>query len=63
MLPVNRDIVLDMVSHLNKKSVALPSNNARPWELPIDCYHVLGVAKPCHILQRDLQILIFYRPL
>ena len=52
---MNRDIVLDMVNHFNKKSVTLSSNNARPWELPIDCHHALGVAKACHILQHDLQ--------
>ena len=49
-VPVNRDIVLDMVNHFNKKTITLPSNDARPGKLAVDCYHAPGLAKACHIL-------------
>jgi hypothetical protein len=58
MLPVDGDIVVDMVDHLDKKAVTLPSNNARPRKLTIYCHNALAVAQSCYILQCDLQKII-----
>ena len=44
------DIVLNMVSHFDKKTVSLPSYNARSWKLAIHCHNALCVAQSCHIL-------------
>ena len=49
-LPVNGDIVRNMVSHFDKKTVSLSGYNARSWKLPIHCHHALCVAQSCHIL-------------
>lgn len=43
------DIVLDMVSHFNQYGVTFPSNDPRPWKLPVDCYYALCLTQSCHI--------------
>ena len=48
------DIVVDMVDHLDKKAVTLPSYNARPRKLPVYCHNALSVAQSRHILQYNL---------
>ena len=54
MLPMDGDIVVDMVDHLDKKVVTLPSYNARPRKLPVYCHNALVVAQSCYILQYNL---------
>jgi hypothetical protein len=58
MLPVDGDIVVDMVDHLDKKAVTLPSYNARPRKLSVYCHYALVVAQSCYILQYNLQKII-----
>jgi hypothetical protein len=45
MLPMDGDIVVDMVDHLDKKVVTLPSYNVRPRKLPVYCHNALVVAR------------------
>ena len=44
------DVFLDMVNHLDKKAITLPSYNARPRKLPIYSNNALCVAQSCDIL-------------
>ena len=41
---MNGDVVLNMVSHFDKKTVTLPSHNVWPRKLAIHCDHALCVA-------------------
>lgn len=52
--PVDANVVLNMVNNFNYYSVSLSSNNRRPRELAIHCYHALRVAQACHILHPHL---------
>ena len=49
------NIVLNMVNHFNHKSIAFSCYDSRTRKLSIDSYNALGFAKPCDILQFDLQ--------
>lgn len=49
------DVVWNMIDHFNYQSVAFSSNNSRPGELPIDCYHTLCVAQSGHVFQPYLK--------
>ena len=50
LLPMDGDVVLDMVNHIDKKVITLPSYNARPRKLPIYSNNALCVAQSCDIL-------------
>lgn len=54
-VPVNGDIMLDMVNYFDEEAITLTSHNARPWELSISCHNALGMAKPGYIVHFNLQ--------
>ena len=54
-VPVNCQIVLNMVNHLNDHSVTFPCSYLWPWKLPIHRHDALGLAKSCHILHSNLR--------
>ena len=53
-IPVDRDIVWNMINDFNEQTIALSSYNPRTRKFPIHCHNALGVAQPCHILQLNL---------
>ena len=55
-LPMNADIVWDMIDDLNDKSVAFSSNNSRTREPAINCYYALRVTQSGHIFKSYLQV-------
>lgn len=54
-VPMDGNIVLDVVDHFDQKAITFSGYDARSWKLTIYCYNALCVTKSCHILQFDLQ--------
>lgn len=54
VLPMNGDVVGDMVHNLNHHSVAFSCHHARPREAPIDAKNALRAAQTRHILLHNL---------
>lgn len=50
ILPMDGDVVLNMVNHFDKKTITLPSNYAGPRKQTIHCDHALCVAQSRNIL-------------
>lgn len=57
-MPMDGDIILDMVNHFNEKTVTLPCYNAWPRKLPIYCQNALCMAQSRHILQFDIKLVV-----
>ena len=55
-IPMDGDVVWNIIDHLNQKPISLSSNDARARELTIDCHDALGVAQPGDIFQCYLHI-------
>lgn len=45
-LPVQRDVVRDVVGDADDDAVAFPRHQLRPGALPVHRHHALGVAQP-----------------
>jgi hypothetical protein len=54
-LPVERDIVVDVVVNLDHEAVAFPHDQLRPRELPVHRRDALSHAQPCHVGHLHLQ--------
>ena len=55
MIPVNSDVVLDVVYNFYNYPIPLVNNNCRSWILSIHCNQRFCVAKTCHITEPHLQ--------
>ena len=55
-VPMQGDIVLDMVNHLNDNSIAFSRHYLWPREVTIDGHNGLGVAQSCCICHLDLHV-------
>lgn len=57
VLPVEGDVIVDVVVDLDDEAVAFPDDQLRPRELPVHRRDALSLAQPCHVrhlhLQRD----------
>jgi hypothetical protein len=54
-LPVQRDVVPDVVGHPNDKAVAFPRDDLGAGALPVHRDDALARAQPCHIRHCHLQ--------
>lgn len=54
-IPVDGDVICDMVYNFNNNLITLPCNNWRTRELAIDSNHVLCLAQVCHLFQPYLR--------
>ena len=50
-VPMDSDIIWDMINNFDHQSVTFPSNNPRAWEFPIDGYYAFRFTQPCYIMQ------------
>lgn len=55
IVPMDADVVWNMIDNLNNQSVSFSNNNSRPGKLPIDCHHALCVAQSRDICQPYLE--------
>ena len=53
-IPVDGNIVWDMINDFNEQTIPLSSYNPRTGEFSIHSNNALAVAQSCHILQLDL---------
>lgn len=44
IIPMDGDIVLDMVNHFNHEPVTFPCDDPRSGELPVNCHNALCLA-------------------
>ena len=54
-IPVDTDVILNMVNNFNQKIVSFPNCDQRPRKLPIYSNDALRVAQSRHSYQLDLQ--------
>lgn len=55
-LPVNRHVILCMVSNVDKKSIPFPNVNCWPWKHSIYCDYWLRMTQSAYILYLNLEM-------
>lgn len=57
-VPVDGDVVRNMVNYANEEAIAFPSDNPRAWELAVDRHDALRVAQTCHVLHYNIKLIM-----
>lgn len=55
IVPMDTDIIRDVINHLDDDTIAFSGDNPWPWKLAIDSHNALSVAQSGHVLQPYLQ--------